>query len=215
MRWSLTSCDGECGGAIPFLPLPFSCVQLTLFFAQHSFVVGREFSGKSTLCKNLCDVQQRKGTFWRRFFLHSVSIAASMRTHGVEVFRTQRGYWGHPELQLIFLDFGGHTVYGAGQEFFMAEANAMAVLLSPLEPQYREGCLAFVVLSSLGFFSFAITSPSFFSSPDGSLQKLARPASSEEACQRMRRELIHWLSTLRARRAVRSFLFLLFFLLSC
>lgn len=127
-----------CARHIP--PPHFFVAQLTLLFAQPSFVVGREFSGKSTLCKNLCEVQQQKGAFWRRFRLHSVSIETAMRTHGVEVFRTRRGYWGHPELQMVFLDFGGHTVYGAGQEFFMAEGNAMAVvLLSPLEQHYRDG----------------------------------------------------------------------------
>ena len=126
------------------------CFFFFFFFVSHlviicrifacSSVVGREYSGKSTLCKNLCHVQQQKGSFWRRIFLHSVSIELAKRTHGVEVFRTGRGYWGHPDLQLVFLDFGGHTVYGAGQEFFMSEGNALAiVLLSPLEPEYHQG----------------------------------------------------------------------------
>lgn len=133
-------------------------------------------------------------------FQRSVSINHRDRTNGVEVMRTERHYWGRHDLQLVFLDFGGHTIYNAGQEFFLSESNAMAVvLLSPLEVESHAGDLpsnpqksSFCVVPGLTLSSAADTH---------TFRRFRKP-SQEEAYPRMRRELVHWLTMLQSRRKV-------------
>lgn len=114
-----------------------------------SFVLGREFAGKSTLCKNFCLVQQAGDEAQAG----AAEVCPQDRTCGVEIKSTRSGFWGHSDLQLIFLDFGGHSIYHAGQEFFLAESDSMAiVVLSPLRPQLGE--FLFTRTLSIFFFSF-------------------------------------------------------------
>ena len=101
-----------------------------------SYVAGREFAGKSTLCKNFCEFQEKDS--WGKRFMNvilntRISIDKDKRTFGVEIHRTRHDYWGQKDTQIVFLDFGGHSIYHASQEFFLVERNSMAiVVLSPL-----------------------------------------------------------------------------------
>lgn len=181
--------------------------------------MGREYSGKSTLCKNFVEIQsQYEGRDSSEF----VDVSLQDRTQGVSIYRTHRGedcFFFCRNLELVFLDFGGHALYHCAHEFFMSDPNYMVVVaLSPFEPSY-DG------LASDSSCTFRLCLPSFrhchglfpqrlcvrkecelllSPSESGHLTEVAVPSGSLDPYVGMGLELRHWLTMIMAHRKVPS-----------
>ena len=129
VRPDVFSCFPFVGGFFCFFSMgnEFS----TAFLFHSSYLVGRECAGKTTLCeKNLLAFQQ----IWDDPPEESKDIDWEERTRGVSMHCSVPNYWGSANLELVFLDFGGHAIYHMAHEFFLCEQNAMTiVLLTPFE----------------------------------------------------------------------------------
>lgn len=104
-----------------------------LYATPSSYFVGRECSGKTTLCLNCVQVQSQDADVEGL-----VQVPWEERTRGVCIHRTRRGedfFFYCRNLEFVFLDFGGHSIYHLAHEFFMSEPNSMVVVvLTPFQP---------------------------------------------------------------------------------
>lgn len=118
----------SCAGLFSLVSLASSAILSPLL---PSYLLGHEYAGKTTLLHNLQAWSNPRNTY------PPERVSSEERTSGLEVHHLDN-FWSSG-LELVMMDFGGHSVYHAAHEFFMVEGNTVFVIvLSGMEPPCGE-----------------------------------------------------------------------------